>query len=317
MNEFREWLSDNLRYIMLGAGIIAVLLILFFGIRFLSSKLQGQPSKESQAKEQQQDTEEEEGLQEADTEKSEAEPQEEEQQEEESLQEEQTPENPLVRSENAEVNELISNYYQALGARDVDTLKTLVDRLDPTEENAIRNSTLLAGYSDVETYIKNGMEEGSYVVIACFGHQYTGFDTVLPGVGCLYVETQEDGALRILSEPTEEQEAYIDACVQAEDTQQLVAEKRTAYDELLAQNPELNAYLTELGIQSSAAMDAEVGSKITTKSNCNVRAAASADSEKLGELVAGQEVTKTGSEGDWIQIEFEGGTGYVRGDLFN
>lgn len=313
MNEFREWLSDNLRYIMLGAGIIAVLLLLFFGIRFLSSKLQGQPSKENQTKEQQQDTEEEEqgSVQEDDTENIEEEQQQEEQQEE------QIPENPLVKSENAEVNELISRYYQALGARDVETLKTLVDKLDPTEENAIKNSTLLAGYSDVETYIKNGLQEGSYVVIACFGHQYTGFDTVLPGVGCLYVETQEDGTLCILSEPTEEQEAYIDACVQAEDVQQLVAEKRAAYDELLAQNPELNAYLTELGIQSSAAMDAEVGSKITTKSNCNVRAGASADSEKLGELVAGQEVTKTGSEGDWIQIEFEGGTGYVRGDLFN
>lgn len=313
MNEFREWLSDNLRYIMLGAGIIAVLLILFFGIRFLSSKLQGQPSGENQTKEQQQDTEEEQGSAEKET----AENTGEEQQPQEEQQEEQTMGNPLVKSENAAVNELIGSYYQALGARDVDTLKTLVDSLAPTEENAIKNSTLLAGYSDVETYIKNGLQEGSYVVIACYGHQYTGFDTVLPGVGCLYVETQEDGTLRILSEPTEEQEAYIDACVQEEDIQQLVTEKRAAYEELLAQNPELNAYLTELGIQSSAAMDAEVGSRITTKSNCNVRAAASADSEKLGELVAGQEVTKTGSEGDWIQIEFEGGTGYVRGDLFN
>ena len=63
-------------------------------------------------------------------------------------------------------------------------------------------------------------------------------------------------------------------------------------------------------------MDAEVGSVVTVKSNCNVRAEASVDSEKLGELTAGQQVTKTGSEGDWIQIDFEGQTGYVRGDLF-
>lgn len=308
MNEFREWLSDNLRYIMLGAGIIAVLLILFFGIRFLSSRLQGQrSSNENQMEEQQDPEEEQDSVQEDDTQNI----------EEEQQQDETETENPLVKSENTAVSELISRYYQALGDRDVDTLKTLVDKLEPTEESAIRNSTLLAGYSDVETYTKNGPQEGSYVVLACFGHQYTGFDTVLPGVSYLYVETQDDGTLCIISEPTEEQEVFINACLQEEDIQQLLAEKRAAYDDLLAQDTELDAYLTELGLQTSAAMDAEVGSKITAKSNCNVRAGASSDSEKLGELVAGQEVTKTGSEDDWIQIEFEGGTGYVRGDLFN
>ena len=39
MDDFREWLSDNLRYIMLGLGIVLVLAILFFGIRFLTNKL--------------------------------------------------------------------------------------------------------------------------------------------------------------------------------------------------------------------------------------------------------------------------------------
>ena len=38
MDDFREWLSDNLRYFMLGFGILAVVLILFFGVRFISSK---------------------------------------------------------------------------------------------------------------------------------------------------------------------------------------------------------------------------------------------------------------------------------------
>lgn len=32
MDDFREWLSDNLRYFMLGFGILAVVLILFFGV---------------------------------------------------------------------------------------------------------------------------------------------------------------------------------------------------------------------------------------------------------------------------------------------
>ena len=36
MDDFREWLSDNLRYFMLGFGILAVVLILFFGVRSVS-----------------------------------------------------------------------------------------------------------------------------------------------------------------------------------------------------------------------------------------------------------------------------------------
>ena len=30
LDNFREWLSDNLRYILLGLAILAVLLLLFF-----------------------------------------------------------------------------------------------------------------------------------------------------------------------------------------------------------------------------------------------------------------------------------------------
>ncbi len=33
LDNFREWLSDNLRYILLGLAILVVLVVLFFGIR--------------------------------------------------------------------------------------------------------------------------------------------------------------------------------------------------------------------------------------------------------------------------------------------
>ena len=36
LDNFREWLSDNLRYILLGLAILVVLVVLFFGIRALT-----------------------------------------------------------------------------------------------------------------------------------------------------------------------------------------------------------------------------------------------------------------------------------------
>ena len=37
MDDFREWLSDNLRYFMLGFGILALIVLIFFGIRLISN----------------------------------------------------------------------------------------------------------------------------------------------------------------------------------------------------------------------------------------------------------------------------------------
>ena len=37
LDNFREWLSDNLRYILLGLAILIVLVLLFFGIKALTS----------------------------------------------------------------------------------------------------------------------------------------------------------------------------------------------------------------------------------------------------------------------------------------
>ena len=33
LDDFREWLSDNLRYFMLGGAILIIVLVLFFGVR--------------------------------------------------------------------------------------------------------------------------------------------------------------------------------------------------------------------------------------------------------------------------------------------
>ena len=227
-----------------------------------------------------------------------------------------TVENSLEKNAYPTVNALMQKYYTALGNRDIQGLKELVDQLDSSDESAILNSKYIEGYSSIETYTKQGLTDNSYVVFASYGHKYVGYDTVLPGVSCLYVDTKEDGSLYIVAEPTQEQQDYITEVMNDQDCQELLEAKQKEYDDTLARDTELASYLSELGVEGSAAMEAEVGSMITVKSNCNVRKEASTDSDKLGELVGGQEVKKTGQEGDWIQIEFNGQIGYVRGDLF-
>ena len=54
---------------------------------------------------------------------------------------------------------------------------------------------------------------------------------------------------------------------------------------------------------------------MTVTEGCNVRAEADGDADIIGGLDEGTEVEKLGQEGDWIQIEYEGQTGYVYSGL--
>ena len=94
-----------------------------------------------------------------------------------------------------QVNALIEKYYAALTGKDVQSLKELVDELDPSDESAITNSQYIEGYSNVQVYTKKGMTDTSYVVFAAYDHKYVGYDTLLPGISYLYVDTKEDGSL--------------------------------------------------------------------------------------------------------------------------
>lgn len=311
MDDFREWLSDNLRYILLGLGILVAVVLLILGIRWVSSfvsKDDGQ-KKTAQKTEQQKETE-----KEKDTEKETEEPVKE--TEDKENPDEETTENHLEKTENLEVNELITNYYTALGNRDIPRLKELVDQLDPAEANTIENSHYIQGYSNVEVYTKRGLEEGSYVVYAGYDHKYVNYDTKLPGVSCLYVETAVDGKLYITAEPTQEQKAWMTEMTNEQDVQEFIAVKQSAYEETLKKDPELETFLADLGVGGSAALEAENGTAVTVKTNCNVREKAATESEKIGELSAGQKVTKIGQEGEWIKISTDELEGYVRGDLF-
>ena len=46
-----------------------------------------------------------------------------------------------------------------------------------------------------------------------------------------------------------------------------------------------------------------------------MRAEANTDSEILGVISEGEQVEKTGTDGEWVQIDYDGQTGYIRGDL--
>lgn len=56
-NRFREWLSDNLRYIILGFSMLVILALLYIGFIFLVSLVAGTELKDEQSMQNQQESE--------------------------------------------------------------------------------------------------------------------------------------------------------------------------------------------------------------------------------------------------------------------
>ena len=110
MDDFREWVSDNLRYMLLGLAIIIMLVLLFFGIRFLTSVFGGSGEQKNVQEQQQEDP-----VVIVDPETTEeptAEPT-----EEPVAEPTQEPVEQLEKNAYPEVVALIQNYYTALGRR--------------------------------------------------------------------------------------------------------------------------------------------------------------------------------------------------------
>lgn len=307
MDNFREWLSDNLRYILLGLFIILALAVIFLGIRFLSSRV-GSDDETAQV---QQEASDDEIKEDASADAAANEP---------TAAPEGTvaPEKvPLEKEAYPEVTTVIQTYYTALGNKDTAGIKSVVDSLDATEEAKITKDPYIEDYGNVETYTVEGPSEGTYVVFARYTYKFKDIDTAVPGLSQLYVCTDEDGKLYIATREQDQQtQEYIENTLDLQEVQELREEVEADYETALESDENLRDFIENIGVGTSKAASAAEGDQLTVKSDCNVRSEPSEEGEILGKLGEGQQVTKMGSEGDWIEITYEEQTGYVRSDLF-
>ena len=175
LDDFREWLSDNLRYFMLGGAILIIVVVLFFSIRACSGSNKGnsgdgqKTTSENQGNVPSSPTSE----GESDEKKEDA--------------------NPMETAD-ADITALIKSYYQALGEKDIATLKTLEDDFTPSDESKVTNlKDYIEGYEVGDVYTKKGMTDDSYVVYACFSYICQGIETKAPALTQFYVYKNSDG----------------------------------------------------------------------------------------------------------------------------
>ena len=299
MDDFREWLSDNLRYFMLGGAILVIVAVLFFGIRACVGSNKGNSG------DGQKTTSEDQGnVPSSPTNEGESD-------------EKKEDANPMETAD-AEITALIKSYYQALGEKDIATLKTLEDDFTPSDESKVTNlKDYIEGYEVGDVYTKKGMTDDSYVVYACFYYICQGIDTKAPALTQFYVYKNDDGNWVIDNDALQNSEvsAYMEAQLSDSDVTALVSKVQGELDQAQEEDSSLADFLNGLGDEASVSTQAENGTMLTAIDDCNVRAEANTDAEILGVISAGDQVEKQGTDGEWIQIDYDGETGYIRGDL--
>ena len=304
---FREWVSDNLRYILLILAILAVAVLAFFGIRFIRSRQSAEPPaaedvtaslSESTA---------------APTDSPAAEPV-----------VTGADARPLSDTPDEEVTALINEYYSALSANDAGRLRATLDTLS-AEDDALLADRVPVSYSDIRTYVKPGPDASSLLAFVYYRYVEEGTEQVLPGLASLFLTKNTSGKYVIKTQAlTPEENTYLEEASKDPDITALISQVQTEFDtasaaaesaaasaEESAEESSSEESAAEESTEESAEEQSSSGTGVITQ-DCNVRAGAGYNYNTLGVITEGTEVTIIGEKGvGWTHIQGGGFDGYV------
>lgn len=298
MDSFREWISDNLRYILLGLAIIIILVVAVFAVKLISGLSDGGSTKGTES----------ETPQSVIVESNET--------------ESDRPENNLVKDEPV-VLTVVQSYYTALGNKDMDTLNEIVESLDEKDKKKILDNEYTESYNNISVYTKQGLEEGSYVTYVYFEGKVVDIETLVPSLSCLYLRTGEDGSLYIADQDSDEDiKNYIEQTKSDSDVKALIKDVSEKYAEAEANDPSLKELMdslatpeTESVLPDSSDTGVQTNKIVTAMDVLNVRADSTEDAEVIGMLDKGETVTRVKQlDNGWSEIRYGETTGYVKSE---
>lgn len=315
LDDFREWLSDNLRYILLGLAVILVAVIIFCIVR-----LAGGSSHRKETEAQQQENVQAEQNENATESVPAAVPA-------------QSAVSVNLTKDDSAVLTVIKQYYTSVAAGDTATLSSLVEPWNDEVEKETLGNNVIESYNNISTYSAPGAANGEYAVFTYYEAKMANIDTLAPTLVGNYLKTGSDGQLKVYPYHTiadSEVSDFITKLSAEDEVRSLISDVQTSYENALNADPDLKAYIdtldtsdeasTEAGNTASA--DIAEGSEMTASTTINIRQSASTDSALMGVVPAGTTVTVTAqAEDGWVQISYDSSagliTGYVRGEYLS
>lgn len=279
-DKIREWISDNLRYMLLIGAILLIVAAVLLIVHLVSPKNDGKssggtvtssstgnnvPDKKTQVKA---DSEDSTGISSdvsdsandssadasstdtASAPDAEAEPTSEPEAADDTSNTENT-DNTAVSfaADNVpEVSTVLEQYYTALGARDINGLFAVTDNLTAEEQAQIEAESDVESYGDVKAYTISGPSDGTYITFVSSRCKYLGINQTLPMLSEYYLYTKEDGSLKIMDD-TDSDAAVTEAmkaALENEEVKNLIEQVQNDYQNALDADASLRAYVESI-----------------------------------------------------------------------
>ena len=283
-DKIREWISDNLRYMLLIGAILLIVAAVLLIVHLVSPKNDGKssggtvtssstgnnvPDKKTQVKaDSKADSEDSTGISSdvsdsandssadasstdtASAPDAEAEPTSEPEAADDTSNTENT-DNTAVSfaADNVpEVSTVLEQYYTALGARDINGLFAVTDNLTAEEQAQIEAESDVESYGDVKAYTISGPNDGTYIAFVSSRCKYLGINQTLPMLSEYYLYTTEDGSLKIMDD-TDSDAAVTEAmtaALETEEVKNLIEQVQNDYQNALDADASLRAYVESI-----------------------------------------------------------------------
>lgn len=283
-DKIREWISDNLRYMLLIGAILLIVAAVLLIVHLVSPKNDGKssggtvtssstgnnvPDKKTQVKaDSKADSEDSTGISSdvsdsandssadasstdtASAPDAEAEPTSEPEAADDTSNTENT-DNTAVSfaADNVpEVSTVLEQYYTALGARDINGLFAVTDNLTAEEQAQIEAESDVESYGDVKAYTISGPSDGTYIAFVSSRCKYLGINQALPMLSEYYLYTKEDGSLKIMDD-TDSDAAVTEAmkaALENEEVKNLIEQVQNDYQNALDADASLRAYVESI-----------------------------------------------------------------------
>ena len=283
-DKIREWISDNLRYMLLIGAILLIVAAVLLIVHLVSPKNDGKssggtvtssstgnnvPDKKTQVKaDSKADSEDSTGISSdvsdsandssadasstdtASAPDAEAEPTSEPEAADDTSNTENT-DNTAVSfaADNVpEVSTVLEQYYTALGARDINGLFAVTDNLTAEEQAQIEAESDVESYGDVKAYTISGPSDGTYITFVSSRCKYLGINQTLPMLSEYYLYTKEDGSLKIMDD-TDSDAAVTEAmkaALENEEVKNLIEQVQNDYQNALDADASLRAYVERI-----------------------------------------------------------------------
>ena len=253
----------------------------------------------------------------------------------------------LEENAHPEINNLVRTYYDAQASGDIETISSLNKYLNEIETIRVEElSKYIDSYPVLDVYTKPGMTENTYVAYVYSEVQFTDMDQPLPGMQTYYIGMDEDGNY-FINDGTYDDAIwnYIKEVTLQDDVVDLNNKVVVEYNELLAEDAELNEFIAylkekineevgEILAQAEVPEAGEIPEEIPESEEgeasqeaapvitmvratdvVNIRSSDSEEADKIDKAQIGQEFTLLEQRGNgWSKVAYNGGEAFIKSD---